>query len=320
VFADLIGRGVLAPGASPGTLTVNGNMTLVSPAELQIELGGTTAGTQYDQVVQHSTGTGGVTLGGDLTLAFVNGFESTVRNSDSFTILTSDLALAGAFANVANGARLHVSNGSGSFLVNYSGNNVVLSAFLPTPLSLTSAVSRKVHGGTEAFDVPLPLSGPAGVEPRRGPVAGAHTIVCTFSNALVSGNASVTAGTASIDGAPQISGNTMTLQLADVSDVQTITVTLSNVTDTLGQSLPSGSVSMSLLLGDANNDRSVNAADATVVRNRSGQAVDTTNFRADVNADGAFNSADSVIVRNRSGSSLPPAAPVAPATERKTIY
>lgn len=42
--------------------------------------------------------------------------------------------------------------------------------------TVTSAVSRKTHGGTD-FDVPLPIvpvSGAVGIEPRSGPVAGAY--------------------------------------------------------------------------------------------------------------------------------------------------
>src|SRR4051812_1720826 len=53
---------------------------------------------------------------------------------------------------------------------------------VPT-MQLASAVSRKTHGAAGAFDVPLPLTGPAGVECRAGGGAGGdHMIVVTFSN------------------------------------------------------------------------------------------------------------------------------------------
>jgi Dockerin type I domain len=61
---------------------------------------------------------------------------------------------------------------------------------------------------------------------------------------------------------------------------------------------------MGVLLGDANGGGTVNSADATVVRDRSGKVTDSTNFRADVNADGLINSADATIVRSRSGSTI----------------
>ncbi|HEX8279890.1 MAG TPA: dockerin type I domain-containing protein, partial [Chthoniobacterales bacterium] len=306
LFCDLVDNGIFRPGASPGRVTVNGSITMGSTAELQIELGGTTAGTQYDQIVQHNVSSDSVTLGGKLAISFVGGFESTIQNSDSFTILTSDLALSGAFSNVANGGRVQVTNGSGSLVVTSVGNNVVLSSFLPTPLSLTGAVSRKLHGGTTTIDLPLSLDAPATVEPRRGAVATDHLLVFTFSNAIVSGSASVTNGTGNVSGTPSISGNTMSVALSGVSDEQKITVTLSNVTDTLGQVLPTAAVSVRLLVGDVNRDGIVNSGDATQTRTRSGQPVSTANFGADVNTDGTINGGDALIVRGRSGKIVAP--------------
>lgn len=304
IFADLTEHGVFYPGASPGRVTINGNIVFDTTAELQIELGGTTPGTQYDQVVQQSTGTGGVTLGGKLDIAFVNGFESTVQNSDTFTILASDLALSGAFSNVANGNRLHVSNGSGSFRVNTNGNNVVLSGFQAAPLSLVSAASQKPHAGV-SYDIPLPLTGAPGIECRRSLNPGDQTLFLIFSNAVVSGSAAVTSGPGTA-GTPTPYQNGLLVPLTGVGNVQTITVTLSNVTDTLGQVLPSAAVSMRTLLGDTNGDGSVNTGDSIQTRNRSGQVVSTTNYRSDVNTDGTINGGDAIVVRANSGSGFPP--------------
>ena len=64
----------------------------------------------------------------------------------------------------------------------------VRNAFIAAPLQLTTAVSRKTHGGAGTFDIPLPLSGEPGVECRSS--GGNHTLVFTFSNNVVSGNAS----------------------------------------------------------------------------------------------------------------------------------
>ncbi len=99
------------------------------------------------------------------------------------------------------------------------------------PLTLGSAVSRKTHGGAGDFDVNLPLTGEPGVECRSS--SGNHTLVFSASNNLVSGNASVTAGTGTVSGSPSFAGNTMTVNLTGVTDVQMITVTLSDVTDEL---------------------------------------------------------------------------------------
>jgi hypothetical protein len=68
--------------------------------------------------------------------------------------------------------------------------------------------------------------------------------------------------------------------------------------------LASASVPIGFLIGDANSDRSVNSADATLVRGRSGQAVTAANFTSDVNVDGFINVGDTIVVRNSSGDTL----------------
>ncbi len=150
IFADLIftqGGSVFRPGHSPGLVTLNGSLTFSAPTQLQMEIGGHTPGTEYDQVVQQSTGSGGVTLNGTLALSFVNGFETSIQPTDVFTILTSDLPLTGAFTNVANGARVAAADGSGSFRVDYSGNNVSVTQFqvAPPPTITSIPVSAPVY-------------------------------------------------------------------------------------------------------------------------------------------------------------------------------
>jgi hypothetical protein len=171
------------------------------------------------------------------------------------------------------------------------------------PLQLTSVVSRKMHSAAGTFDIDLPLSGSAGVECRS--TGGNHTLVFTFSNDVVSGNAAVTSGTGTVSGSPTFSGNTMTVNLTGVSDVQQITVTASNVMDTFGQTLPDTSVNAVILAGDTNGNRSVNAADVAQTKAQQGATVDQTNFRTDVNANGAINAADAAIVKASSGNSVP---------------
>ena len=119
---------------------------------------------------------------------------------------------------------------------------------------LTTAVSRKTHGGAGAFDVDLPLSGPAGVECRNGGAGGDHTIVFTFANNVVSGNATVISGTGSVAGSPTFSGNTMTVNLTGVTDAQTLGVKFSGVTDVFSQVLADTTVNAGFLVGDTNGD------------------------------------------------------------------
>ncbi|MBA2527488.1 MAG: hypothetical protein H0V18_17165 [Pyrinomonadaceae bacterium] len=55
----------------------------------------------------------------------------------------------------------------------------------------------------------------------------------------------------------------------------------------------------------ATGDSAVNAGDAIITRNRSGQMTDTNNFRSDYNLDGFINAGDATIVRSRSRQSIP---------------
>ncbi len=171
-------------------------------------------------------------------------------------------------------------------------------------LQLNSAVSRKSDGSAD-FDVDLPLTGTPGIECRSDVVA--HALVFTFTNPVVSGNASVTTGSGTT-GSPVFSGNTMTVPLTGVTDMQTITVTLASVTDSFAQVLPDTSVSASFLLGDTTANGSVNASDVGLVKSQSGSATSAANFRNDINVNGAINASDVGLAKSTSGNALPPAA------------
>ncbi len=169
-------------------------------------------------------------------------------------------------------------------------------------LLLTSAVSRKIHGAT-AFDIPMPLTGEPAVECRSS--GGNHTLVFTFDNNVVSGNAGVTSGVGTVSGTPTFSANTMTVNLTGVADVQKITVTLSGVTDTLSQVLPDTALSLNILGGDTNGNKTVNSTDVSQTKTQSGAAVSAANFREDVVVNGSINASDISFVKLRSGSSVP---------------
>ncbi len=170
-------------------------------------------------------------------------------------------------------------------------------------LSLASAVSRKTHAGSGTFDVSLPLTGEPGVECRNN--GGNHTFVFTLSSDVVSGTATVTAGTGSVSGNPIFSGNTMTVNLTGVTDVQKITVTLSDVTSSTSQVLPDTEVSANMLIGDINADKTVSAFDVTQTKHQVGMPVTSANFRDDVRPDGTINATDVQQARSRVGNSLP---------------
>jgi Dockerin type I domain len=166
---------------------------------------------------------------------------------------------------------------------------------------VTSAASRRVHGGAGTFDIPLPLNGPTGIECRTGPN---YQIVVNFATSVTVGSASVTCGTGSVG---SISGNgtsTIAVNLTGVTNVQRITVTLANVTD--GTNTGDIPVSMGVLVGDTTANGVVNAGDVSQTKSQSGATVTNSNFREDVNASGTISSTDVAIVKSDVGTALPP--------------
>ena len=160
-------------------------------------------------------------------------------------------------------------------------------------LQLTSAVSRKVHGAAGTFDIPLPT-----IECRTGGGTGGYTIVVTFTNNVVSGNATVTGGTGTVVGSPVFAGNTMTINLTGVTNAQTTTLTLSGVMDQFGQTLPNTAVNLPVFIGDTTADGVVNSSDVAQTKAQLGQLVGAGNFRTDVNASGFINTTDLAIVKS----------------------
>jgi uncharacterized protein (TIGR03437 family) len=108
----------LNPGQSPGLLTISGNYTQGANSTLNLELGGLTPGTQYDQVAIGGT----ATLGGTLNVTLINGFVPSHGNV--FQVLTF-ATRTGDFA-VKNGLN--------------AGNARLAATFNPTNLSLTAQV------------------------------------------------------------------------------------------------------------------------------------------------------------------------------------
>jgi hypothetical protein len=109
--------GTLSPGASAGNLTVR-DVTLVSSATFAAELGGTGAGTTYDQLDVNGT----VSLGGaTLTLTLIGGFTPSagqiffiIDNNDGDTV-------TGTFAGLSEGAAFTA--GGHKFEITYAGGD-----------------------------------------------------------------------------------------------------------------------------------------------------------------------------------------------------
>jgi serine protease AprX len=208
---------------------------------------------------------------------------------------------------VLNNSAVHINSSlcssSGTFPNNLFGYGRLDVLAATNYMMVTGAVSRKTHGAVGTFDIPLPLTGAPGVECRSS--GGSHTLVLTFDNNVMSGNAAVTSGTGAVSGSPTFSANTMTVNLTGVTDGQKITVTLQGVTDTSSQVMPDMPVTVNMLIGDTSGNKTVNASDVTQTKTQVGVAVTGTNFREDVNASGSISASDVTLVKSRVGSSLP---------------
>ena len=95
VNGNVLNSGTVSPGASIGTLTINGNYTQTASGTLRIEVAGASPG-QYDVLAV----SGRASLGGRLQLIRVGGFV--LRVGDRISFLTAGGGISGTFANVEN--------------------------------------------------------------------------------------------------------------------------------------------------------------------------------------------------------------------------
>jgi hypothetical protein len=110
---SFINNGITAPGSGIGKLSYIGNYASSTTGVLDIELGGLTAGTEYDQL----NVTGNATLNGSLKVRVANGFVP--NNGDSFVILNTSGTVSSDFSS------LDIQDGL-YFTVVVNSNNVTL--------------------------------------------------------------------------------------------------------------------------------------------------------------------------------------------------
>jgi T5SS/PEP-CTERM-associated repeat protein len=157
VDGDLTNQGgTVAPGASPGTTTINGDYTQLEGATLEIELGGLTPGTEHDQLIVDGAM---LDLAGTLGLVHLSEYDLNV--GDMFDVVTFTGALDGMFDAVTtssqNGLQFDVDviYGAGvitvevlsittALLGDYNGDDIVDAA--------DYVVWRKTDGTPEGYD------------------------------------------------------------------------------------------------------------------------------------------------------------------------
>jgi Calx-beta domain len=151
VAANTTSAGTVAPGLSPGTLTIAGNYTQTAAGTLASEIAGAGAG-EFDRLVVDGT----ASLGGTLAIATDPAF--TPPNGSSFEIETG--ARSGQFATVT-GADLP--NGA-HYDVQYAPASVTLATVAGPPqpeISIADGSAPEHHASTTAAELTVSLASPA---------------------------------------------------------------------------------------------------------------------------------------------------------------
>jgi uncharacterized repeat protein (TIGR01451 family) len=202
--------GFLSPALGTGGLPLTGSYTQTATGSYVAALGGTTAGTQYDQL--NVSGPNTVTLGGSLVIDLILGF--TPVSGNTFTLVTctaTPTCINGTFASTTFTA---LPAGLTS-TVTYNPTSVVLSigtAATGADVSITKIVSvatthlgagnftytitAKNNGPTAATGVTVTDPLPASVTfvsavPSQGTCTGAATINCAIGNMANGATASI---------------------------------------------------------------------------------------------------------------------------------
>ena len=128
VQGSVTNSGAVRPGTSAGRLTVNGHYTQTPTGTLFVEVGGATAGTQYDQLFV----TGGAALDGTLSLQLINSYAPDLTNT--FQILPCGSRM-GEFTGVSGTD----AGKSVAFIPNYETNQVWLGLAFATGPSVVAA-------------------------------------------------------------------------------------------------------------------------------------------------------------------------------------
>ncbi len=130
IAGNVTNAGQMNPGPTTSVLTIDGDYTQTSAGELDLEIGGIAAGTQFDQLNVAGT----VSLDGALNVSLINGFIPGVGNPFLILDKTSPGAVGGTFAGHADLTTVFV-GGVPRFQISYAGagNDVVLTAINIAP-------------------------------------------------------------------------------------------------------------------------------------------------------------------------------------------
>ncbi len=103
---SFINNGILSPGNSPGTLTVNGDFTQTSSGTIVLEIAGLTPGTQYDQLIVNGT----ATLNGTVNIVLLNGFV--LPANGNFQLISATTIVGSPIINTPAGVTFDLFTGN----------------------------------------------------------------------------------------------------------------------------------------------------------------------------------------------------------------
>ena len=282
--------GQLGFGFPPGLVAASGNYLQTANGQLSIQLGGTTPGTQYDQVDVAAN----VSLAGALNVSFTNGFTSTA--GQTFTIIKNDGSnpVSGTFANLPEGALLTV--GGRQFQISYTGgsshHDVILTCTTDVLTDTTPAATLNAVEGNSTGSVVLATfvdSNPAAPSSDFSTsVNWGGTLVGTPSTIVQLVSRSATVSTWQVVGSATYAeeGNytaTVTVNDADGAGVQTSNTTVSvaaapsilkdTTKATTDQAIEGNSTGSIVLATFTDSNRTADAADYNVAVNWGGTVI-----------------------------------------------
>lgn len=179
ILANVVNNGSVAPGNSPGTLTIQGNYTQSSSGTLSIEVASSTV---YDQLVVHGT----ASLAGTLQFLSYGGY--TLQPGDHITFLIAD-SVTGAFDSIVmpEGFRGRILQGSGEItlliapesyaqLIDLTQNERNVARALDAYISAPGGDRQTVSTALDALDIAQYPSALDQISPAFYETLGATTI------------------------------------------------------------------------------------------------------------------------------------------------
>ncbi|NLE58373.1 MAG: hypothetical protein GX616_08435, partial [Planctomycetes bacterium] len=291
INGDLENNDYLLPAngtSATDQLDIQGDFKQSSAAQLRIRLGGTLPADQYDRI----DASGHAELAGTLDVRLINGFAPGA--GDRFQILE-----AGSRTGVFNPVMLPTLLGKLSWRLDYySTPGLELEVVVGAPPAITGWSSIRTHGSAGTLEIPLdPTDGQVTTECRN---EGIKLVAVDFSRDVT---AFYAAGQIVVTGGLMVTGEALTnggtrleIRLGGSTDKTCYSI---NVFNSVAGLSGDADCMVGVLIGDANNSRTVNTIDMAMIKSRISQPVTAANCRQDVNLSGTINTIDMALTKSK---------------------